>query len=403
MDNIRIVLENRSPDITDPFSQKNRRSGGLKNSGPPPERRSTISSGVPSTYQNALRLRNLSGGSTASGSSTNSTQLDNQYFSSDSCNNTVQANRSNSSPSSHKKLDRSWSDNDNDRNSLHRSVNSSRYKTELCRPFEESGSCKYGDKCQFAHGYHELRNLARHPKYKTELCRTFHTVGFCPYGPRCHFIHEEETKPDASPKLARSGSVQSSSGSSSPTLSPPSTDDVNIFNYQNDPLSSVSLEKLSAPLSVNINNSSNYTSHFDQALKQLSLLNLNNCIDVFSSVNKEPKLIGSEEHDIFSEITMFSAEDVLDNAPKQNSSCAMQSMRLDNFPSVDNFASVRETTFWNKENIFQMMRPLDPFHHSPTGSDGSSSGSSSDCGGSTESLSSTGFSDWRSPVAIGQY
>ncbi|KAI9517203.1 hypothetical protein NQZ68_008460 [Dissostichus eleginoides] len=73
-------------------------------------------------------------------------------------------------------------------------VNSSRYKTELCRPFEENGTCKYGDKCQFAHGMHELRNLSRHPKYKTELCRTFHTIGFCPYGPRCHFIHNAEER-----------------------------------------------------------------------------------------------------------------------------------------------------------------------------------------------------------------
>lgn len=67
-----------------------------------------------------------------------------------------------------------------------------RYKTELCRPFEEAGECKYGEKCQFAHGMHELRNLQRHPKYKTELCRTFHSSGFCPYGPRCHFVHNEE-------------------------------------------------------------------------------------------------------------------------------------------------------------------------------------------------------------------
>lgn len=71
-------------------------------------------------------------------------------------------------------------------------VNTSRYKTELCRPFEEFGVCKYGDKCQFAHGMPELRSLARHPKYKTELCRTYHTVGFCPYGPRCHFVHNQE-------------------------------------------------------------------------------------------------------------------------------------------------------------------------------------------------------------------
>nr|1RGO_A Chain A, Butyrate response factor 2 [Homo sapiens] len=69
---------------------------------------------------------------------------------------------------------------------------STRYKTELCRPFEESGTCKYGEKCQFAHGFHELRSLTRHPKYKTELCRTFHTIGFCPYGPRCHFIHNAD-------------------------------------------------------------------------------------------------------------------------------------------------------------------------------------------------------------------
>uniref|UniRef100_H3B7I7 mRNA decay activator protein ZFP36 n=1 Tax=Latimeria chalumnae TaxID=7897 RepID=H3B7I7_LATCH len=73
---------------------------------------------------------------------------------------------------------------------------SSRYKTELCRTFEESGTCKYGAKCQFAHGMEELRDVSRHPKYKTELCRTFHTIGFCPYGARCHFIHNaEEQRP----------------------------------------------------------------------------------------------------------------------------------------------------------------------------------------------------------------
>ncbi|XP_066140724.1 protein TIS11 [Euwallacea fornicatus] len=78
-------------------------------------------------------------------------------------------------------------------------VNTSRYKTELCRPFEEFGVCKYGDKCQFAHGMAELRSLARHPKYKTELCRTYHTVGFCPYGPRCHFVHNQDEAVPKSP------------------------------------------------------------------------------------------------------------------------------------------------------------------------------------------------------------
>ncbi|XP_037943561.1 protein TIS11-like isoform X2 [Teleopsis dalmanni] len=86
----------------------------------------------------------------------------------------------------HRKLERTQSE------PLPQQVNASRYKTELCRPFEEAGECKYGEKCQFAHGYHELRNLQRHPKYKTEYCRTFHSVGFCPYGPRCHFVHNAD-------------------------------------------------------------------------------------------------------------------------------------------------------------------------------------------------------------------
>ncbi|XP_013794425.1 mRNA decay activator protein ZFP36L2-A-like [Limulus polyphemus] len=96
-----------------------------------------------------------------------------------------------------RKLDRTFSDPVERSNAQAKSnqTNSSRYKTELCRPFEENGTCKYGDKCQFAHGNHELRTLSRHPKYKTELCRTFHTTGLCPYGSRCHFIHySEETR-----------------------------------------------------------------------------------------------------------------------------------------------------------------------------------------------------------------
>ncbi|XP_029964983.1 mRNA decay activator protein ZFP36L1 [Salarias fasciatus] len=89
------------------------------------------------------------------------------------------------------------------------SSSSSRYKTELCRSFTESGLCKYGGKCQFAHGPEELRDLNRHPKYKTELCRTFHTIGFCPYGIRCHFVHNGEEESRHS--LSRASSSSSSS------------------------------------------------------------------------------------------------------------------------------------------------------------------------------------------------
>ncbi|GBP09216.1 Protein TIS11 [Eumeta japonica] len=96
----------------------------------------------------------------------------------------------------------------------------SRYKTELCRPYEEAGVCKYGDKCQFAHGVRELRNLQRHPKYKTELCRTFHSVGFCPYGPRCHFVHNaDEARRREPPSPGGSLASLSSGGSLASYLS----------------------------------------------------------------------------------------------------------------------------------------------------------------------------------------
>ncbi|GLD57246.1 zinc finger protein 36, C3H1 type-like 1 [Lates japonicus] len=101
--------------------------------------------------------------------------------------------------------------------SVSTSSSSSRYKTELCRSFTENGLCKYGGKCQFAHGPEELRDLNRHPKYKTEPCRTFHTIGFCPYGIRCHFVHNNEEEK----KYSFSRSSSSSSSSSSIPQQPP--------------------------------------------------------------------------------------------------------------------------------------------------------------------------------------
>ncbi|CAI5722653.1 unnamed protein product [Hyaloperonospora brassicae] len=68
---------------------------------------------------------------------------------------------------------------------------SSLYKTELCKRFSEFGNCRYGAKCQFAHGIAELRHVVRHPKYKTTKCKSYWGSGHCPYGSRCRFIHEE--------------------------------------------------------------------------------------------------------------------------------------------------------------------------------------------------------------------
>lgn len=123
-------------------------------------------------------------------------------------------------------------------------------QTELCRSWEELGSCRYGSKCQFAHGREELRPVQRHPKYKTEVrmckrnkqiqlqalvlqlihicllwcmlysrqtrknyisvlqvCRTFAQTGTCPYGTRCRFIHHDASL--ASLKSSRDSSSAS--------------------------------------------------------------------------------------------------------------------------------------------------------------------------------------------------
>lgn len=160
-----------------------------------------------------------------------------------------------------------------------RSASSSRYKTELCRPFEENGTCKYGDKCQFAHGYHELRQLSRHPKYKTELCRTFHTIGFCPYGPRCHFIHNAEEKrpshgsssnrlsmsspPPLSPLLNGPPSPPFEPTSPLPTsLTPPSPSPLSFYN-DDSPLESPLQSPLPLPMSTSprVNNVFTFPSH----------------------------------------------------------------------------------------------------------------------------------------------
>ncbi|KAK1301767.1 Zinc finger CCCH domain-containing protein 9 [Acorus calamus] len=66
-------------------------------------------------------------------------------------------------------------------------------KTELCNKWQETGSCPYGPRCQFAHGIAELRPVIRHPRYKTEICRMVLHGLRCPYGHRCHFRHSTTT------------------------------------------------------------------------------------------------------------------------------------------------------------------------------------------------------------------
>ena len=104
-------------------------------------------------------------------------------------------------------------------------MNPGKYKTVLCKHFGQNGTCSYGDKCQFAHGFQELKNSSNptgipdqgsmmqtsqpslnmtkvtpNPaNYKIVKCRTWESTGSCKYGSVCTFAHgdnELRTKSD---------------------------------------------------------------------------------------------------------------------------------------------------------------------------------------------------------------
>ncbi|KRX04405.1 hypothetical protein PPERSA_05666 [Pseudocohnilembus persalinus] len=65
-------------------------------------------------------------------------------------------------------------------------------KTELCKNWETVGSCKFGDKCSFAHGLDQLKEKNHlHSNYKTKPCKKYFQNGFCSYGNRCQYLHHD--------------------------------------------------------------------------------------------------------------------------------------------------------------------------------------------------------------------
>ena len=67
-----------------------------------------------------------------------------------------------------------------------------KYKTEMCKTFETTSFCPYGNKCRFAHGKNDLLDKQIDTKvYKQRSCKSFDETGFCPYGRRCNFKHEQ--------------------------------------------------------------------------------------------------------------------------------------------------------------------------------------------------------------------
>lgn len=72
-----------------------------------------------------------------------------------------------------------------------------KYKTEMCKNWELRGFCKFGNKCCFAHGRHELKaKVLTHIKYKTKPCKQYHQTGNCSYGQRCQYLHKEAITPN---------------------------------------------------------------------------------------------------------------------------------------------------------------------------------------------------------------
>ena len=66
-----------------------------------------------------------------------------------------------------------------------------KYKTELCKFYELTGECKYGDNCAYAHGIENLRTkVTNTTAYRTKKCIQFFENGYCPYGSRCQFQHQ---------------------------------------------------------------------------------------------------------------------------------------------------------------------------------------------------------------------
>lgn len=134
----------------------------------------------------------------------------------------------------------------------------SRFKTELCNNLIELGSCKYGDRCHYAHGLHELRQVSkRHPKYRTESCKNFELTGKCPFGPRCSYVHP---KPDLDSMIEQLSKYMKHTKAPKPEDSEDDSDDQCIFKSH----------KSSSPTSTSSLHNHTDDDHPHHNLKQLN-------------------------------------------------------------------------------------------------------------------------------------
>eukprot|EP00747_Dinoflagellata_sp_TGD_P060126 gnl/TRDRNA2_/TRDRNA2_151887_c0_seq3.p1 gnl/TRDRNA2_/TRDRNA2_151887_c0~~gnl/TRDRNA2_/TRDRNA2_151887_c0_seq3.p1 ORF type:complete len:404 (+),score=46.01 gnl/TRDRNA2_/TRDRNA2_151887_c0_seq3:60-1271(+) len=71
----------------------------------------------------------------------------------------------------------------------------SNIKTQMCRFFEQSGTCSRGAQCTFAHGVHEI-GMPRGEgvpgagnTVKMDMCKFFESNGICARGANCNYAH----------------------------------------------------------------------------------------------------------------------------------------------------------------------------------------------------------------------
>lgn len=65
------------------------------------------------------------------------------------------------------------------------------YKTEMCyHVVDGQNTCRYGEKCHYAHDVRELRPRNHHHRHRTVQCDKFHGDDcYCRFGRRCKFLH----------------------------------------------------------------------------------------------------------------------------------------------------------------------------------------------------------------------
>lgn len=91
------------------------------------------------------------------------------------------------------------------------------YKTEMCILMQETGKCRWGLHCKFAHTKTELRHRPRCAKFKTEPCHNYHDPEKeCRFGSKCQYYHDPSERRLPSGKLTQPPAPRSPSPAAKP-------------------------------------------------------------------------------------------------------------------------------------------------------------------------------------------